>query len=61
MVIVNFIRDSDVGIWARIKRESRQKTSGPPKIELDGGCADVDEDGRPSSSEPGVDGVRRRK
>ena len=42
MIIVNFIRDPNVGIFARVKREPRaSKKAAPPAVELDGGCADV--------------------
>ena len=46
MIIVNFIRDPNVGIFARVKREPRaSKKVTPPPVELDGGCADVHVEG----------------
>ncbi|VDC05120.1 unnamed protein product [Peniophora sp. CBMAI 1063] len=72
MIIVNFIRDPNVGIFARVKREPRaNKKAAPPAVELDGGCADVKEGAEGdvkssgvSSSPTGSDtenGQRRRK
>ncbi|KAI0266966.1 fatty acid desaturase-domain-containing protein [Gloeopeniophorella convolvens] len=50
MITLNFIRDSNVGIFARVKRPSREKKRAePPPVELDGGCAD--EAGRASGTE----------
>jgi len=40
MLIINFIRDSNVGIFARVKRPPRATKAIPPAVELDGGCAD---------------------
>ncbi|KAF8490368.1 fatty acid desaturase-domain-containing protein [Russula emetica] len=40
MVIVNFIRDRNVGIFARVKRPPRVNRTTPPAVELDGGCTD---------------------
>jgi hypothetical protein len=63
MVIVNFIRDRNVGIFARVKRPPRgTKTALPPPIELDGGCADEGVPGRRLETKSwGADTVRRRK
>ncbi|KAI0312241.1 fatty acid desaturase-domain-containing protein [Amylostereum chailletii] len=61
MITVNFIRDKNVGIWARVKRESKHLKQTPPRIELDGGCADVDEKGRASGAETDTGEVRQRK
>ena len=48
MITVNFIRDPNVGIWARVKRPSKDvRQAVARKIELDGGCAD-EEEGAPS-------------
>lgn len=44
MITVNFIRDPNVGIWARVKRPSKDvRQAAALKIELDGGCADEEE------------------
>jgi sphingolipid delta-4 desaturase len=44
MILINFVRDENVGIYARIKRQPRTaKKYVPPNIELDGGCADVND------------------
>ena len=40
MIIVNFIRDQNVGIYARLKRPSKEVRSAARDVELDGGCAD---------------------
>jgi sphingolipid delta-4 desaturase len=40
MVIINFIRDRNVGLFARVKRPPRGNKTAPPGVELDGGCAD---------------------
>ncbi|KAI0058711.1 hypothetical protein BV25DRAFT_1908991 [Artomyces pyxidatus] len=41
MITINFIRDKNVGIFARVKRKPREeKTKAPSSIELDGGPAD---------------------
>ena len=40
MVLVNFIRDRNVGIFARVKRLPRATKVASPPIELDVGCAD---------------------
>jgi sphingolipid delta-4 desaturase len=40
MVIVNFIRDRNVGVFARVKRLPRGNITTSPAVELDGGCAD---------------------
>jgi sphingolipid delta-4 desaturase len=53
MVMVNFIRDRNVGIFARVKRPPRSTKVAPPPIELDGGCADEEK--------READGMRRRK
>jgi len=62
MVIINFIRDKNVGIFARVKRHPRGIKTVPPAVELDGGCAD---EGVPvsrlESKEWDGDSVRRRK
>lgn len=62
MVIINFIRDSNVGIFARAKRPPRVTEMIPPAVELDGGCTD---EGlivsQPQSEQEGGDAVRRRK
>jgi len=66
MVIINFIRDRNVGIFARVKRSPRgTKLIAPPTVELDGGCADNADEGpivcRPETEEREGDTVRRRK
>jgi hypothetical protein len=63
MVIVNFIRDRDVGIFARVKRPPHgTKTALPLPIELDGGCADDGVPGcRLEAKNWEADTVRRRK
>jgi hypothetical protein len=66
MVIINFIRDRNVGIFARVKRSPRgTKLIAPPTVELDGGCADNAGEGaivcRPETKEQQGDTVRRRK
>lgn len=59
MIIINFIRDKDVGIFARVKRPPRvTKAITPPAVELDGGCA---EERVLESKEQNGDGVRRRR
>jgi sphingolipid delta-4 desaturase len=40
MVIVNFIRDRNVGIFARVKRPPRGNKTTSPAVEQDGGCAE---------------------
>jgi len=40
MVLVNFIRDRNVGVFARVKRPPRGNRTTSPAVELDGGCAD---------------------
>jgi len=62
MIIINFIRDKNVGIFARVKRPPRGIKTVPPAVELDGGCAD---EGVPvcrlETKEGDGDSVRRRK
>lgn len=58
MIIVNFIRDPNVGIFARVKREPRaSKKAAPPAVELDGGCADVPVEEGAGAGVVGVSGV----
>ncbi|KAI0279939.1 fatty acid desaturase-domain-containing protein [Russula aff. rugulosa BPL654] len=40
MVIVNFIRDRNVGVFARVKRPPHGNRTTSPAPELDGGCAE---------------------
>jgi sphingolipid delta-4 desaturase len=40
MITINFIRDRNVGIFARAKRPPRGNKTAPPAVDLDGGCAD---------------------
>jgi len=62
MVMINFIRDSNVGIFARAKRPPRVAKTIPPAVELDGGCADEGAlVSQPQSEQPDGDVVRRRK
>ena len=60
MIIINFIRDRNVGIFARVKRPPRAARKAPPPVELDGGCADegVSSDFASLKREPDM---RRRK
>ncbi|KAH9960531.1 dihydroceramide delta-desaturase [Russula compacta] len=59
MIIINFIRDKDVGIFARVKRPPRgTKAIPPPAVGLDGGCAD---ERVLETKEQEGEGVRRRK
>jgi hypothetical protein len=62
MIIINFIRDSNVGIFARVKRPPRATKATPPAVELDRGCADegllVNE---PETEQRDGNAVRRRK
>ncbi|KAI9437434.1 dihydroceramide delta(4)-desaturase [Lactarius indigo] len=53
MVVINFIRDRNVGIFARAKRPPRAVKTAPPPVELDGGCAD--------EGTQEMDNIRRRK
>ncbi|THH18648.1 hypothetical protein EW146_g2364 [Bondarzewia mesenterica] len=59
MITVNFIRDKNVGIFARVKRPSRNVREAALKVELDGGCAD--EEGKTSSTEEENQAIKRRK
>jgi len=62
MVIINFIRDKNVGIFARVKRPPRGIKTVPPAVELDGGCADeVAPVCRLETKERDGETVRRRK
>ena len=57
MIIVNFIRDKEVGIFARAKRVAKGTVEKKINVPLDGGCADVQlEDIYPS----GDDSDKRR-
>ncbi|KAA1475085.1 hypothetical protein DENSPDRAFT_841814 [Dentipellis sp. KUC8613] len=58
MIIVNFIRDPEVGIFARLKRPTRSVREAHQKIELDGGPADEEAQ---TSPEEEKGGARRRK
>ena len=40
MVLINFIRDRNVGLFARVKRPPRGNKITLPAVDLDGGCAD---------------------
>jgi sphingolipid delta-4 desaturase len=40
MVVINFIRDRNVGLFARVKRPPHGNKITPPTVDLDGGCAD---------------------
>jgi len=60
MVIINFIRDSNVGIFARVKRRGTKMV--PPALELDGGYADEGVPvSQPQTEQRDGDAVRRRK
>jgi sphingolipid delta-4 desaturase len=63
MIIINFIRDTNVGIFARVKRPPRgTKIAPPPAVELDGGCADEGlPAGRFEAKKREADTVRQRK
>jgi len=64
MIIINFIRDKEVGIFARAKRLARGSTEKRTVVLLDGGCADecASQDGCTSSNdENDRDGTRRRR
>ncbi|KAI0028830.1 fatty acid desaturase-domain-containing protein [Vararia minispora EC-137] len=58
MIVINFIRDSNVGIYARVKRQPRSgKKNAPLTVELDGGCADVNEGSGASTDGASTDGA----
>jgi sphingolipid delta-4 desaturase len=59
MVIINFIRDKNVGLFSRVKRPPRVVKTAPPPIELDGGCADEGVTSDCASQKR--DSMRRRK
>lgn len=64
MIIINFIRDKEVGIFARAKRLTRGSTENRKVVLLDGGCADecASQDGCTSSNdENDREGTRRRR
>ena len=61
MVLINFIRDSNVGVFARVKRAPRGAKTIPPAVELDGGCADEGVLVGQSHTEQRNDDVMRRR
>ena len=61
MVIVNFLRDSNVGLFSRVKRPPRAVKAVPPPIELDGGCADEGANRDRATQKQEADSIRRRK
>jgi hypothetical protein len=62
MVMINFIRDRNVGIFARVKRPPRGNKITPPAVDLDGGCADeVVRVCQPEAKEWQGDIVRQRR
>jgi len=62
MIIVNFVRDTDVGIYARAKRIARGSVVKKESVPLDGGCADETSSGNGSATEESDEkgSVRRR-
>ncbi|KAH9168295.1 fatty acid desaturase-domain-containing protein [Lactarius sanguifluus] len=61
MVLINFIRDRNVGIFARVKRPPRAVKTAPPPVELDGGCADEGVTSNRATQKWEADNMRRRK
>jgi len=61
MITINFIRDKNVGIFARVKRPPRAVKTAPPPIELDGGCADEGFTSECATQKLEADSMRRRK
>ena len=61
MVIINFIRDPNVGMFSRVKRPPRAVKTAPPPTELDGGCADERVTNDCVVQKREADSMRRRK
>lgn len=62
MITINFIRDKEVGIFARAKRFAERGAAKKMDISLDGGCADEQREGIASpSDDTDKDGTRRRR
>jgi sphingolipid 4-desaturase/C4-monooxygenase len=62
MITVNFIRDKEVGIFARAKRVAKGAMAKKVNIPLDGGCADEQHERIGSSGDDSdKEGTRRRR
>ncbi|KAF8503925.1 dihydroceramide delta(4)-desaturase [Gautieria morchelliformis] len=62
MITVNFIRDKEVGIFARAKRVAKGTMAKKVNVSLDGGCADEQQERMGSSGDDSdKEGTRRRR